>query len=88
GMALWLGIEFEKGILDSGATERNAGIMIVMASIMLLGIALFSSLIHVKNSKIIWLLGGLVLFAGIYFSYNADGVAFWSEWLIDTPVLL
>ena len=82
GMALWLGIEFEKEILDSGATERNAGIMIVMASVMLLGIALFSSLIHVKNSKIIWLLGGLVLFAGIYFSYNADGVAFWSESIV------
>ncbi|MBQ2378619.1 MAG: histidine kinase [Clostridia bacterium] len=82
GMALWLGIEFEKGILDSGATERNAGIMIVMASIMLLGIALFSSLIHVKNSKIIWLLGGLVLFAGIYFSYNAAGVEFWSESIV------
>ena len=82
GMALWLGIAFEKEILDSGATERNAGIMIVMASVMLLGIALFSSLIHVKNSKIIWLLGGLVLFAGIYFSYNADGVAFWSESIV------
>ena len=82
GMALWLGIEFEKGILDSGATERNVGIMFVMASIMLLGIALFSSLIHVKNSKIIWLLGGLVLFAGIYFSYNADGVEFWSDSIV------
>ena len=82
GMALWLGIEFEKGILDSGATERNAGIMFVMASIMLLGIALFSSLIHVKNSKIIWLLGGLVLFAGIYFSYNAAGVEFWSDSIV------
>ena len=82
GMALWLGIEFETGILDSGATERNAGIMIMMASIMLLGIALFSSLIHVKNSKIIWLLGGLVLFAGIYFSYNAAGVEFWSESIV------
>ena len=82
GMALWLGIEFEKGILDSGATERNVGIMFVMASIMLLGIALFSSLIHVKNSKIIWLLGGLVLFAGIYFSYNAAGVEFWSDSIV------
>ncbi len=58
------------------------------ARIMLSGIALFSSLIHVKKSKIIWLLGGLVLFAGIYFSYNADGVEFLSKWLIDTPVLL
>ena len=81
-MALWLGIGFEKGILDSGATERNAGIMIVMASIMLLGIALFAGLIHVKNAKIMWLLGGIVLFAGIYFSYNADGVEFWSDSIV------
>ncbi len=87
-MALWLGIEFEKGILDSGATERNVGIMFIMVSIMLLGIALFLSLIHVKNSKIIWLLGGLVLFAGIYFSYNADGVAFWSESIVSNTTML
>ena len=81
-MALMSGIEFEKGILDSGATERSIGIMFIMASIMLLGIALFSSLIHIKNSKIIWLLGGLVLFAGVYFSYNADGVSFWSDSIV------
>ena len=88
GMALWLGIEFEKGILDSGATERNIGIMFAMVSIMLLGIALFSSLIHVKNSKVIWLLGSLVLFAGIYFAYNADGVAFWSESIVSNTTIL
>ena len=87
-MALRSGIEFEKGILERGETERNAGIMIVMASIMLWGIALFSSLIHIKNSKIIWLLGGLVLFAGIYFSYNADGVDFWSDSIVlNTTVI-
>ena len=88
GMALWMGIEFEKGILDSGATERNVGIMFVMASIMLLGIALFSSLIHVKNSKIIWLLGGFVLFAGFYFSYNAAGVDFWSDSIVLNTTIL
>ena len=88
GMALWLGIEFEKGILESGATERNIGIMFAMVSIMLLGIALFSSLIHVKNSKVIWLLGSLVLFAGIYFAYNADGVAFWSESIVSNTTIL
>ena len=66
-MALTPGIEFDKGILDSGATERNVGLFFVMVSVMLLGIALFSTLIHIRNSKIIWVLGSLSLFA---FSIN------------------
>ena len=82
-LAFWSGIEFEKEILDAGATERNVGLLFVMVSIMIWGIALFSTLIRIKNSKFIWLLGGLILFAGIYFTYNADGVEFWS-YSIDT----
>ena len=87
-MAFWSGIEFEKGIMDSGATERNVGLLFVMFSVMILGIALFSSLIRIKNSKTIWLLGSLILFAGIYFAYNADGVAVWSDSIVlNTTVL-
>ena len=51
-VALWAGIDFEKGILESGATERNIGLFFVIISIMILGIALFSTLIHIKNSKV------------------------------------
>ncbi|MBO5883336.1 MAG: histidine kinase [Clostridia bacterium] len=87
-MAFWSGIEFEKEMLESGSTERNIGLVLVLASIMILGIALFSSLIHVKNSKIIWLLGSLILFAGIYFAYNADGVSFWSESFVSNTTIL
>ena len=87
-VAFWSGIEFEKGVLESGSLERNVGLVLVLASIMILGIALFSSLIHVKNSKIIWLLGGLILFAGIYFAYNADGVSFWSESFVSNTTIL
>ena len=87
-MAFWMGIEFEKGILDSGSTERNVGLFFVMVSVMLLGIALFSSLIHIKNSKIIWILGSLSLFAGIYFAFNADGVAFWNESIVSNTTIL
>ena len=87
-ISLWSGIEFEKEMLNSGATERNIGLMLVIVSVMLLGIALFSGLIHVKNSKIIWLLGSLVLFAGIYFAYNAAGVSFWSESIISNTTIL
>ena len=87
-MAFWMGIEFEKGVLESGATERNVGLFLVMVSVMLLGIALFSSLIHIKNSKIIWILGSLSLFAGIYFAFNADGVAFWNESIVSNTTIL
>ena len=88
GIAFWSGIEFEKGILDSGASERNAGLLFAMVAVMLLGIALFSSLIRIKNSEIIWLLGSLILFAGVYFAYNAEGVAFWSESIVANTTIL
>ena len=87
-IAFWTGIEFEKGVLDSGAAERNAGLLFVMVAVMLLGIALFSSLIRIKNSKIIWLLGSLILFAGIYFAYNAEGVEFWSDSIVSNTTIL
>ena len=87
-MTLYSGISFEKGVLDSGSTERNIGILFIMAAIMLLGIALFSTLIHIKNSKVIWALGGFIMFAGIYFAYNAEGVAFWSESTVSNTTIL
>ena len=87
-IAFWTGIEFQKGILSSGETQRNAGIMLMLISVVFLGIALFSSLIHIKSSKIIWLLGLVVLFAGAYFAYSADGVSFWSESIVSNTTML
>ena len=79
---------FEKGVLDSGATQRNIGLAIIIASVMFLGTALFSSLIHVKNSKIIWLLGLVILFAGLYFTYTSFGISFWSESIVFNTSIL
>ena len=87
-IAFWTGIEFEKEILSSGETQRNVGMLLMLISVFFLGIALFSSLIHVKSSKIIWLLGLVVLFAGAYFSYSADGVYFWSESIVSNTTIL
>ena len=88
GIALWSGIEFEKDILNSGDTERDIGLLIVMVGVMLLGIALFSTLIHLKNTKVIWILGFAILFAGIYFAYNASGVSFWSGSVVSNTTVL
>ena len=87
-VTLWTPIEFEKSVLDSGATQRNVGLAILIASVMFLGTALFSSLIHVKNSKIIWLLGLVILMAGLYFTYSSFGIAFWNESIIFNTSIL
>ena len=87
-VALWSGLDFEKAVLESGESQREIGFLFVMASLLFLGTALFSSLIHIKNSKIIWVLGIVVLFAGTYLSYSADGVSFWSESIVSNTTLL
>ena len=86
--AFWGGIEFEKGILGQGETQRNLGLLFVIAALMFLGTALFSTLIHIKNSEIIWVMGIVVLFAGTYLAYSADGVSFWSESTVTNTTVL
>ena len=68
GTALWTDFEFEKGVLESGNTQRDFGLLFAIISLIVLGTALFSSLIHIQNSKIIWLFGIVILFAGAYLS--------------------
>ena len=86
--ALWTDIEFEKGVLKSGKTQRDIGLLLAIISLVVLGTALFSTLIHIKNSKIIWLFGTVILFAGTYLSYSADGVSFWNESVVSNTTIL
>ena len=86
--ALWSGIDFERGVLDSGQTQRNTGLFFVIVSLVLLGSALFSTLLHVPNTRIIWMLGATILSAGVYLAYSAPGVSFWSEFrFVNTSAL-
>ena len=88
GVALWTGTDFEKGILNSGEPQRNIGLLFIIASIMFLGTALFSSLIHLKKSKYIWLFGLVSLFAGLYLTYSSTGISFWSESVVSNTTIL
>lgn len=87
-VALWADIEFEKSVLESGNTQRDIGLLFAIISLVVLGTALFSTLIHIKNSKILWLFGVVILFAGTYLSYSADGVSFWSESVVSNTTIL
>ena len=86
--AFWVGIDFEKSVSSAGEPQRNMGMLLILISLVFLGIALFSSLIHLKSSNIIWLLGLVVLFAGGYFAYSAEGVSFWSESIVSNTIIL
>ena len=78
-VAIWGTMDFEREILASGKMQRNTGLLFVVISLILLGSALFSALIHLQNNQIMWLFGLTILFAGGYFAYSAPGVSFWSE---------
>ena len=86
--ALWTDFEFEKGVLEGGKNQRNIGLLFAIVSLIVLGTALFSTLIHIKNSKILWLFGIAIFFAGTYLSYSADGVSFWSESVVSNTTIL
>ena len=84
--ALWANIDFENSVLESGAIQRNTGLIFILVALAVLGIALFSTLIHIKNSKLLWLFGLMTLFAGIYFAYSASGVFFWSKSIVSNTI--
>ena len=86
--ALWTGIDFENSASEKGDTQRTVGMIMILISIVFLGIALFSTLIHIKNSKFIWFTGLAILFAGLYFSYHAEGVYFYSESMVSNTTIL
>ena len=86
--ALWTGIDFENSVSDEGNTQRTIGMVLMLISVVFLGIALFSTLIHIKSSKFIWFVGLAILFAGLYFSYRAEGVHFHSESTVSNTTIL
>ena len=86
--AIWTGIEFEKGVMEQGETQRNIGLLFMIISLLFLGTALFSTLIHIKSSKIIWLLGIVILFAGTYFTYSVESISLWSESVVSNTTIL
>ena len=87
-IALWTGIDFEKSVLEKGSAQRNMGLGFMIVAVVLMGIALFSTLIHIKKSKLLWMLGLVTLFAGTYFAYSADGVFFWRESIVSNTIIL
>ena len=87
-MALAVGSNYESGLLAKGNAERNLGIFVLIFSFIVLGIAVFSTVIHLKYRGLTWLIGLTVLFAGMHFLFDAFGVSVWNDSnIVNTRVL-
>ena len=78
-VALWSGIDFEKGIMDRDRTQRNIGLFFLTVALLMLGSALFSTLLHLQSDLLLWQIGAAILSAGVYLLYSGRGVPFWNE---------
>ena len=87
-MSIAPGTFLENMMLKLGATERNIGIVILLISTVILGISAFSTVIRIKYSKIMWLIGLMAFFAGGYFLFDSFAVSMWNEpYIFNTRVL-
>ena len=73
------GIYLESIMLKKGQSQRTTGILILITSFIILGIAAFSTIIHVKKYKEMWLIGLMSLSAGGYFMFDAFAVSIWNN---------
>lgn len=73
------GIYLESIMLKRGQPQRTTGILILITSFIILGIAAFSTIIHVKKYKEMWLIGLMSLSAGGYFLFDAFAVSIWNN---------
>lgn len=71
--------ESEKSLSSLGNNERTLGFVIIILSFILCGIALFSTLLHIPYSKILWQTAAVMCFAGSYAVMSAPYISFWSN---------
>lgn len=85
---VYLGGVFERQQAEKGELQRLAGMAIVLSAMAIWGTALFTHKIHVKNSYEIGLIGGIILFAGIYYIFSSENICLWyNNYRINTSIL-
>lgn len=86
-MRLYAGDYSEKIALRSGQSDRLVAIIIIIAAFLVLGLAIFSQLLHDGDFRY-YLFGGLlVLTAGIFFLFTSEAIYYWSDLIIVNTML-
>ena len=86
-MYMYIGTDFEIMMSKQTELEKLLGASIIVLSVIVAGIGLFSSLVRLQQSKFLWLIGATGLFAGIYLMVNASNVYMWNANIALNTVL-
>lgn len=73
------GIHHESMMLAKGSSQRTTGLVIFIAALLILGIAVFSTLTHIKQSEKMWLIGLASASAGGYLIFSSFAVNLWND---------
>lgn len=77
-MRVYAGVNFENKTLNESVAYRITGYVLMIVGFVLLGIATYTSLLHIKQGKPIWFFGSAVFFAGGFFLMSDPNVSLWS----------
>ena len=88
GFNTWPGIEFERDIINSGDAYRVFGISLFAVALVILGTAVFATLLHFNASLRIWTVGLAILCAGGYCIFTAPGISFLSRSIVTNTIML
>lgn len=80
-IAVYGGMEYERAELNKGYLDRIIGFIYIVAAFIILGVACFSVLLHVKYKKEMFLAGFMILFGGVYHLFSAHAVYFWNQYV-------
>ncbi|MGN0805271.1 MAG: sensor histidine kinase [Candidatus Coproplasma sp.] len=80
---------FEKRMSSQGTFERSIGFALIIVGFVLLGVALYATLLRLKQGATIMHYGLITIFAGIYFIFSSKNVFLWNGVVaFNTSVLL
>lgn len=74
---------------SQGSFQKNAGIVLLVASLFVLGVALFASLMKLENVAPVWLIGGIMSFLGGFLVFDSPNIDLSNNFIaLNTSVLM
>ena len=77
-MQMYAGADSEFMLSKQSENLKMVGYVIIFAALILLGTALFSELLRIEQSKVMWTVGSMILSAGGFFVVNSTDNYIWN----------
>lgn len=75
---VYSGVDYENKQAREGSFDRALGFAFIITAVVIAGISLFFTMFKVSYKKEVFLIGFMILFAGVYYVFSSHGVYFWS----------